>query len=343
MTNQGHSSTHHHGAFKGLVIRLYSLGLLIAVTWISYCAFAFLFRSVFSPKLTPDRFTNRPLQLDLATLDGNDPSRMIDDGDTAPLDHYHGVGELSFGRFQTGCLTSGCHTILPHETDKATRALANFHVTFLDCAMCHRNALTKEEGIGWKNVSSGEPQSTPALLLLVSQFQGEELPEGGDKMIELVREAIEAAPPNPVLPHLLLQLETSEPASPMHRHALARLRAVLPSMAKGDYGAIIAPKNNTGYSTNELEPLIEAYFSPKDGGANRRAIQDKIHKNVLVKPRACQQCHDAEPTRIDFAALGYPENRIGPLQNNAIANMVQQIRDGKTFHLPNVLESPTDE
>ena len=29
--------------------------------------------------------------------------------------------------------------------------------------------------------------------------------------------------------------------------------------------------------------------------------------------------------------------------DNAIANMVQQIRDGKTFHLPNVLESPTDE
>ena len=343
MTDQGHTTTHHHGAFKGLIIRLYSLGLLIAVTWISYCAFAFLFSSVFSPKLTPDRFTNRPLQLDLVTLGGNNPSEAVNDGDTAPLNHYHGVGELSFGRFQTGCLTSGCHTILPHETDKATRALTNFHVTFLDCAMCHRNALTTAEEIGWKSVSTGEPQATPALLRLVSEFQGDELPEGGDKIIDLTKEAMAAAPPHPVLSHLLLQMETSEPASPVHRHALARMQAALPSMAKGDYGAVIAPRNNTGYSPDEMKPLIDAYFSPKDGAANRRSLHDQIHKNVIAKPRACQQCHDAAPTRVDFAALGYPSHRIGPLQNNAIANMVQQIRDGQPFYLPNLLETPSDD
>lgn len=343
MTNQGHTSTHHHGAFKGMVIRLYSLGLLIAVTWISYCAFAFLFRSVFSPKLTPDRFTNRPLKLDLAALDGDDPTEALKDDDTAPLNHYHGIGVLAPGRFQTGCLTSGCHTLLPHESDKATRALANFHVPFLDCAMCHRNGLTTADGIGWRSIGTGEPQDTPALLRLISEFQGSELPKGGDEIIAMMREALAAAPSTPMLSHLLLQMETSDPGSPVHRHALARLRAALPSMAKGDYGAVIAPHNNTNYAPSDLQPLIDQYFSPKDSGANRRAISDKIHKNVLVKPRACQQCHDAEPTRIDFAALGYPDNRIDPLRDNAIANMVQQIREGQPFHLPNILETPSNE
>lgn len=343
MTDHAHQSTKRHGIVKGLVVRLYSLGLLIAVTWISYSAFAFLFGSVFSPKLTPDRFTNRPLKLDLTALDANDPSGTMDDDDTAPLNHYHGVGKLALGRSQSGCLTSGCHTLLPHSADKATRALANFHMTFLDCAMCHRDGLTTATETGWQNVSTQEPQSTPALLQLMAEFQGAELPEGGDKIVELLRDALATAHFNPMLSHLLIQLETSQQASPMHRHALARLREALPSMARGDYGAVIAPRDNAGYTLDKMRPLIDQYFALGEDDPQRDSVNEKIHANVIAKPRACQQCHDATPTRIDFAALGYSDQRIGPLQNNAIANMVQQIREGRPFYLPDILETSSDD
>ncbi|NOX60038.1 MAG: hypothetical protein GXP29_14425 [Planctomycetes bacterium] len=343
MTDGGHQPKQSRRIAKEIVVRIYSLGLLVLVTWVSYMAFAYLFASVFSPKLTPERFINRPLRMEVASLTDENTSIVNDADITAPLDHFHGLGRVAFTRPQSGCLTSGCHSPLPHSQDKATRALANFHVAFLDCAMCHHESLTAKTKIGWLDPATGDAQTTPALLRLIALFEKSASPEGNDGINALVKKALEVAPTNALLEHLLLEMETSTPDSPVQRHALEQLRAALPNVARGAYGVVIGPLGDDGFDQDAMQTSTQQYFITAGNGPRRKLLLDQTHKQVMAKPKACQQCHDFEPARIDYTALGYPPSRASQLRNLAIANMVQRIREGKPFHLPQILETPPDD
>ncbi len=328
---------------KTIIVRFYALAILLVVLWTGYTAIAYLVRTVLRPVDVPQRLLDRRVELDPGVLHA-DKLRETAAAPRPPVGRYHEVGTWAHPDPMNGCVISGCHSSLPHARSKETRAFANFHATFLSCSMCHDADPTTPAAASWVDIRTGQRQDAPALLQLARLLEEQTAqvasqPADVHPRIVLLLTSINAVAKDPVLDYLLVQINTSEPGSPMWRHSVEQVRTSLANHMRGDYGAKLTPLDEAAGMQQRYRELVaaaERYMAAD--GPDRDRIQKEIHAKVLAKPEACLSCHSGEPRRLDYASLGYPPERIGAIESSPIAGMIQRMREGGTFQMPQMLE-----
>lgn len=328
-----------------IIQRIYVLGLLFIVIWISWSAFAYLYDSVFVQRTAPAQYVDHVLtaktsMLFEATQTASEPPQ--------PLDHYHGLLRTPVNVSPAGCQTSGCHPPLPHQAKRETRAFANMHVTFLDCMTCHAPQAGATIAHQWVDSTTGQASPSPPMLQLVARLESIDpktvTEEQAAEITALLRRKLAVAN-EPALQEVLLELSTTEPRSPVHRRAIRHLEALLPNLSRGDYGALLTPQTQISdgqykkpfdpsrlNAVNQMDPQSEEY---------KAAISD-LHQPIVAKPDACISCHKADATRIDYVKVGYTQGRAESLRANLLADLIERIRSGEPFYLPTILEVGDD-
>lgn len=333
-------------AIRWIIQRLYVFGLLCVVVWCTWAAFAFLYEQVFEPRTAPPQYADHVLTANVSMLT---PAANSQSEIPKPLDHYHGLVRTPVRVSPAGCQTSGCHTVLPHQASREIRAFINMHVTFLDCMTCHAPPPPQPQEHLWVDPKSGRVAETPAMLRLIARLENvDDAAESAEKAAEinaLLGQALEVAN-EPALRDILVRLTTAEPGSPVHRSALRQLRSTLPTLARGDYGALMAPESQIAagrYKSVLDDAKVSALrrMNPQSTGY-KQAISD-LHSPIVTKPKACLSCHDPDAMRIDFAKTGYTQARAAALRANPLADMIEQIRGGNPFYLPTMLEVGDDQ
>ncbi len=230
--------------------------------------------------------------------------------------------------------------------DKASRAFANFHTTFLDCRMCHQQPEQTPVKAAWFDLNQGTVRDSPPGLIALQKLldtRAEAIQsQPADVHAELLGllDAVLAVIDDPTLRHLRVQINTSEPGSPMWRHSVARLVSDLPAHARGEYGARLIMEDADAHRqrSERLRDAAARYFAAGKDSPQREQISRDIHAGVLAKPDACLSCHGSDTPRLDLEQVGYSAQRAAALQASPIARMIQQIRQGQPFYLPNLLE-----
>ena len=332
-----------------MVARLYALVVLLAVAWAGYTAVAYLFRSVFRPVQVPAWVCNwaRPLdpdELRTAAVPGVSAPTV-----RAPLDHYHGVERWFEPDPHNGCTASGCHEMLPHTKSKPLRAFANLHSTFMVCEMCHTATDVTPLPAVWVNTATGEAQGVPAILQLISLFERQGQPGGVDDtagrlLLELLPEVVRASGSDPLLSYMAVELQTTEPGSPVWHRTLEQLTAELPNHAHGEYGAKLCPTTAPASQPlrRDYTALIREYQAAPADSDDREEINKRIHAEVMPEPAGCAPCHRQEQPRLDFRAVGYSPQQVVAMTGEPVAQMMQTIWKGGTFSLPRISENPDD-
>lgn len=335
-------------ASGSLIVRAYALTMLLVVLWAGYMAFAYLTRSVFSPSVLPERYRGPQMTLDVAMLRSDTASARVTPRTPPPPGHYHGVDRWFQPDPNNTCTTAACHQPLPHNRRKETRAFANFHTTFVTCRMCHDKNLSGTARTTWLADKSGEPQDqAPAILRLMTHIELnaeriESHPEAEHAaIVGPLREAVETAGRDPLLEYLLVELETSDPGSPVWRQTLEQLTTELPNHLRGEYGArldLVVPSGDRRHSNKQMKELTARFVAAAPDSRQRKDLLSRAHEAVLPKPAACEQCHGAKPPRIDYQTMGYPPSRQQMLGSLSTAGMIERIRQGQPFHWPTLLE-----
>ncbi|MCG3180795.1 MAG: hypothetical protein BIFFINMI_03158 [Phycisphaerae bacterium] len=354
-------------AIRTTTVRLWAAAILVVVVWAGAVAVRYLVRQVFQPAPVPQKFLAWQGHIEADDLRQPDVPGLNAPSQRAPLGHYHTVESWYQPEPRNACTLSGCHGPLPHEKIATVRAFANFHTTFLNCLTCHGEYDAGPIPACWVNTQSGEAQDPPPLLQIISYFQeqqaelrkraesadaaGQPQPDAGaalfpplfadtprqanDKVLPLLREVIALTGPRGVLNYLLLQIQTSQPGSPVWKHAMAQLASEAPSHARGQYGAKIAPGGGDDYldANDALAKLARQYLKASQGG-DRSRLYGQIHKSVMSQPHDCVTCHDTQAHRLDFAKLGYSPQRENDLRNLEQARVGDMVRHGGVWRMP---------
>jgi hypothetical protein len=320
-------------------IRLHALVVLIIVAWALYASVSYLVRSVFWPTHVPERFLQWQDQLKADDLLHENAIGLTSTAPRAPLGHYHGVNRWFQPDTHNGCTISGCHSPMPHKQNKGVRAFDNFHATFLACTLCHEAGDVRPLPAVWIGTDSGLPQEAPVILQLMrylelnSQLIKTNPNQAHTAILELLKQTLEIIGSDPLLDYLLVQLETSEPGSPVWMHALEQLNSELPQHARGEYGAKLASDKNYLQRSKKLTTQAEQYFAAQDDTDQKNRNLHDIHAQLQEKPHKCLACHGDKPALLDFEALGYTPNRTTFLRDSPLARQMQLIQQGQQFHL----------
>jgi hypothetical protein len=325
-----------------IIVRAYAAAIVLVVLWTGYTAAAYLVRFVFYPVHVPPGFLDWQGRLDASALRAEHVPGVGGPAARAPLGHYHGVDAWFQPDSHSDCSTSGCHSPVPHRKNKAVRAFANLHATFLDCRMCHTTPSTLPAPAAWVSFDSGLRQDPPAILRLAGELERnaekiEKEPAAVHATIrDLLHEAVRISG-DATLERLWLEIDTAEPGSPVWRHAVGQLAVELPAYSRGEYRAKLAgppgDAERRGASQRMLDQARQWLAAPENS-PQRKQLYDAMHANLVVKPSACLSCHGGQPPRLDFESVGYSAKRAAELRGVATAGLMQHIQDGKTFHLP---------
>jgi hypothetical protein len=326
---------------KALLIRAYALVLLIIVAWAGLMAFVYLYKFVFVPQPVPQRFVKWEAKIDPASL--RNGKHEDDKPLRAPLSHYHQSERLTQKDPRNGCTLAGCHEPLPHANPKQVPAFANFHTTFLACEMCHDTSAASAAP-AWFDLATHSRTDGPALLQLIRYLDESNGQVQSDaraahaRITPLLARIVEVADREPLLEHLRLQIETSEPGSPVWRRSVESLKGELPSHVRGEYGAKLArdPARYAG-EFDRLSDLAPRYHKSLRGTAERQTLHQQAHRGIVKEALSCTSCHGGEKSSLDYAALGYGPARSRNLTQLQLANLMQQIRGGERFYIPRLL------
>jgi hypothetical protein len=327
---------------KSALVRIYALALLIIVGWAGLLAFVYLYQFVFVPQPVPERFVKWEANIDPASLrngkhDDEKPLR-------APLSHYHQSERLTQKDPKNGCTIAGCHEPLPHTNAKQVPAFANFHTTFLSCEMCHDSTAASSGSAAWFDLAAHARTDGPALLKLIryldeSAGEVQSNPRAAHARITpLLARVVQVADREPLLEHLRLQIDTSEPGSPVWRRSVEHLKGELPAHVRGEYGAKLT-RDASRYAGefDRLSELAPGYNKSLRGTAERQALHQQAHRGIVKEAVACTTCHGGERSSLDYAGLGYGPARSRHLSQLQLANLMQQIRSGERFYIPRLL------
>jgi len=340
---------------KSLTRRVYAAGLLAVTAVIGFVSISFLLHLLLTRQAAPVEIREIPKRLDdrlllaAAALPQGD-LRTEETPPRGPLAHFHRIPRWFEPDPGNNCTTSGCHGPLPHGKRIETRAFLNMHATFVDCNACHA-ADAQQQGLQarWFRLPDREPQDTPAVLQLAGLLEKPEEVLGNpqlvkDRLIPLLRQAVEDSAGDRQLREWLLRVETAYPESEPWRaaiRAMAHEGTGIRTHVHGEYKAKIGLYHDgtlIGAPTPEQQEATERY----QAGERSRRLIDTIHKGITPRGALCTPCHSAEPTLIDFKALGYPPARIEFLQDSAVVRQILSIEQGQPFHLPTIQEEPVD-
>lgn len=349
MTHTSGQGRRFGAAIKSLIIRLWALTILLIVVWTGYAAIAYLVRSVFEPSEVPPRYTDWPKQITADELRRPQVPGVSAETPRSPISHYHHVERWYESGPAQGCTASGCHGPLPHMSNKRLRSFANSHSSFMTCRLCHDRAIDGPVEAYWHwGRDQGQREGVPAVLLLNKYLKDErdlirdKPAEAQGRMLELLAEAVRVAGGDPVLDYLRIQIDTTQPGSPVWRDAVARLRQEVPRHVAGEYGARIAPRqvaDSAWPSEGKLFNLAREYHEAEKGSDARMTLWNTIHEPVESGPSACLSCHGGQPQRIDLVELGFTGQRAQYLSGSLLARMIANLKEGEQFYLPRILET----
>jgi len=158
-------------------------------------------------------------------------------------------------------------------------------------------------------------------------------------VVNLLRETLDINGGDPLLEFILAQLNTSEPGSPVWKHALMELEIEIPQHARGEYGAKLAALSlaRPGFDYKEqgetLSDLAGQYFVAGDDESQRQVLHEKIHGALLERPQKCLACHTEIESILNFEKLGYSPTRTKFLKSLPLASQIQQIQEGQHFYI----------
>jgi hypothetical protein len=325
---------------RHLVVRVYALGIFALVLSAGYLAVRYLVHTVFYPPEVPAQILQWQGSLDVASLRSDTAVGVERAAPRAPMSHYHGVDQWFQPDSTNGCTISGCHDPLPHDQRAKVPAFANFHATFLDCRMCHAPPQQRAPA-HWINTQTGQPRDVPAILQLLSYLELntdtiESQPIVANGVITtLLPKTIATVGGDAVLDQLLAQMQSTQPGSPVWKQAVSELTAELPQHARGEYRAKLDWVSNDRAA--ELQTLSAQARQYQRDGRNQNLFA-AIHAPLAKEPAACLSCHDDQPGMLDFAAAGYSPARAKHLSSLEVARLMQHIREGQHFYLPNMEE-----
>lgn len=336
--------------FKDVVVRVYSLAVFVLLCWAGWLATTYLRDSVFRPTHIPSNLLEWQGRLDVAALRQQNVPGTTGTAGRAPPGHYHGVDRWFQADSRNTCTTAGCHEALPHTSKMKVPAFANFHTTFLACQMCHtdvHNAGVDQGRIVWLSMSSGQVQDLPPILELLRflderRDQIAQNPAAADPTITtLLQQTLSSAGPDPALDALLAQLQSAVPGGPVWRQAVEQLKLELPQHTRGEYAAKLAPKNACDPASLQAKATasMTAEYLAAPAGDARARLKDALHAPLLKQATSCVACHGDQPPLLNFEALGYSPQRGAALRNLPLARVMQQIREGQRFFIPNILEA----
>jgi hypothetical protein len=335
-------------AIKAILVRSYAMVILALVLAAGYFAVQYLFRTVFFPVLLPSAMLDWAGRLDVAALRSSQVEGVERPAPRAPISHYHSVDQWFQPDPGNGCTLSGCHQPLPHDRRAKVPAFANFHTTFLTCQMCHAPPGERPAAARWVSTDTNVPQGSPAILQLLQYLELnadaiESKPASVDARIkDLLEQSIRAIGQDVVVDEFLAEIQSSEPGSPVWKRAVSELIGELPLHARGEYRAKLAWLGVAERRIAQFQAMTEQsrqYLSAAPDSPQRRDLQSAIHASLARAPTPCISCHDDQPGMLDFHAAGYSPKRSAFLSHLEIARLMQQIRQGQHFYIPNVLES----
>ncbi len=324
-------------------IRIHALIVIVVVAWAGYAAVAYLFGSVFGPTHVPEQFAGHITELNAATLhEGAVTDNRL--AQRVPMGHYHHVDRWFQPDRMDSCALAGCHHPMPHQKIPAVRAFDNFHATFLACQMCHVYAADPKVRLQWVNTTTGQVQDTPPLLRLIHYLEAEHEAIRSDPITahaiitDLLTETLAIIEGDSLLDFLLIQLTTSEPDSPVWRHALVQLTQELPFHARGEYGAKLTPikedeQEAVAQRRAEMARWARQYLAAEEGSDAQKQIHQKIHGSLSQEPLKCLACHNPDGALFDLEKLGYTQNQAEFLEGLPIAGQIQKVQDGQQFYI----------
>jgi len=104
------------------------------------------------------------------------------------------------------------------------------------------------------------------------------------------------------------------------------LIAQLPQHARGEYRAKL-----DWFSDDRA-----AEFKTLSAQAQNHDQSSLIHASLAKEAARCVSCHDDQPGMLDFSAAGYSPQRAKYLSSLEVARLMQNIREGQHFYLPNM-------
>jgi len=340
--------------FKNAFVRAYSLAILVLLCWAGWLAATYLRHSVFLPTQVPVKLLQWQGRVDVAALRQQNVPGVTGTAGRAPLGHYHGVDRWFQEDLTNTCTTIGCHEPLPHGQKMKVPAFANFHTTFLDCRMCHtdvhnavgQKAAGQKARVIWISATTGQAQDLPAIMALLRFLDTQrdligQNPEAAHRTIAgLLQDTLNGVGQDPALEGLLAQLQTSAPGGPVWRQAVDELGHELPLHVRGEYAAKLAPLGARDPLTDAAKTTATqtAAYLAAPVGDRRAGFKDAIHTPLLKEAVSCVACHDEKDSMLDFEALGYSTQRATALRTLPLARMMQRIRQGERFYIPQILE-----
>jgi hypothetical protein len=338
----------------GLVRRMYAVGVIVLTGWLSFLALRYLVVTLMFPSATPPQITGIPTRLSEAVLGTRRdawPGVEANVNPRSPLAHYHRMESWIQPDKFNNCTQSGCHAPLPHSQRKELRAFLNMHATSLHCGVCHLRSDDRPLVTTWYDLRTGRPRAAPAVLQTYAWIASDpgrrELASptsaDQDKLVQLLRDAARETDYEPALTQLAEHVADVRYSSPGFQALLERARAILPRHFRGEYGAKLALLNQQRrqpiLATPGTAAAVEAFQreAATADPARRQELLAAVHPACRSQPLHCTECHRADGSLIDFAALGYPPARQEALVRPVIFQMIENIAAGHPMYLPQFL------
>ena len=342
-----------------IIRRVYAVGMILLVAWLSYRALWYLLGTLMFPTATPEQIVGIPKRLTEEVLKTHRASwqgLQASPNPRAPLAHYHRMDTWFQPDPYNNCTTSGCHEALPHSRNKAVRAFLNMHATTLHCAVCHMQADQTPLATVWYDLHTGKPRAAPTLLQIYAWLESDEgKKELGaptkatqDQLLNYLRQAIFETEGEPALTILAERVNAVHYAGPEFQQIAAELHATLPLRFRGEYGVKLARRAVNGLPILGYPDTAEAirnYLRDSATGdaTGRNALLNTIHAANRADAVHCVDCHLGAGGAIDFPAAGYPPARVALLSQPFIFRMIENIASGQPFYLPGFVAPPPQE
>jgi hypothetical protein len=334
-----------------LIERVYAAAVIVVVAWLSYRALYYLVITLMFPTPAPPQITGVPTRLTqevLKTAQSEWVGVQTNENPRAPLAHYHRLEGWIQPDPWNNCTQSGCHAPLPHTQSKELRAFLNAHATSQHCGVCHMETEQTPLPVAWYDLQDGQRSEPPPVLKLYAWMVSDEgraelanpTTATQNKVVRLLQAGAAAADGARPLQEFARHFAAVRHTSPAFQRLVEEARDALPRHFRGEYGAKLAllqaGTDNVLLGHPDSAAAV-AEFRKRAGElsiAQRANLVSRIHNARRETPLHCTDCHSTRKSLIDFAALGYPAERVQQLSQPMIFRMIEHIGAGEPFYLP---------
>lgn len=345
-------TAHHggHGDKIGILRRIYAVIPIVVVLYLSYKAIEYLVVMLLVPYAPPPQITHIPARMTQEAWQA-EPDRWLGtaltDNPRAPLRHYHHIDGWFQPDHQNDCTRSGCHGPLPHAERKETRAFLNMHATSVHCGVCHLQSEQTPLPLIWYDLDDGAATDPPALLQVHELLTSDEgraavanpTAEIQDRLVTLLRTAARQSDNDPDLVRLADEVYAPRYSSPQFQMAIELVAARLPLHFRGEYGAKLALRDDSGRPIlahpGTAQAIRQYLVLDEDASAAQRAeLLAAVHPKRRPQTLQCTDCHTPGTSLVDLSKVGYSPARVRALQTQWVFGMIEHISDGQPFVLP---------